>query len=175
MSGQILNATHIAINFDLSVKECKAVFGGSRSKAYRVLKKDMLEHGFVHDQGSGYVSEKQLSQVQIIRRLKGLFKRNEWLNQCCKKLRVTRIAEDIFSGEAHGDLMKTLDEITKSDKPERPIKKKIPKKKYDESKYEKITVGELAARRRQEKATHRAEKNGGKSPDGSGNRGSSSR
>lgn len=168
MSGQILNATYIAINFDLSVKECKAVFGGSRSKAYRVLKKDMLEYGFLHDQGSGYVSEKQLSQVQIIRRLKGLFKRNEWLNRCCKKLRVTRIAEDIFSGEAHGDLLKVLDELAKNEKASKAIKKKIPKKIKDDSAFETITVGELAARHKQEKAAKKAAKSSGKSPSGRG-------
>lgn len=39
------------------------------------------------------------------------------------------------------------------------------------SPYEKITVGELAARRRQEKAAHRAEKNGEKSQSGSGSGG----
>ena len=146
------NASRIAINFDLTVKECKAVFGGSRSKAYRVLKKDLTEHGFVHDQGSGYISDKELSRIDIIGTLKGLFNRNEWLNQCCKKLRVTRIAEDIFSGEAHGDLMKALDEITKTDKLASKIKKKIPKKQYDESKYELVTVGELSERHKRERA-----------------------
>ncbi len=118
------SASRIAINFDLSVKECKTAFDGSRSKAYRVLKKDLTEHGFVHDQGSGYISDNELSRIDIIGALKGLFDRNEWLNQCCKKLRVTRIAEDIFNGEAHDELMRTLFELS-SVEPKKPqIKKK---------------------------------------------------
>lgn len=118
------SSSKIAINFDLIVKECKAVFGGSRSKAYRVLKKDLTEHGFIHDQGSGYISNDTLTRVDIIGTLKGLFSRNAWLNQCCKRLRVTKVAEDIFNGEAHGDLMRAVGELALSEKVTRPIKKK---------------------------------------------------
>lgn len=118
------NTSKIAINFDLIVKECKAVFGGSRSKAYIVLKKDLTEHGFIHDQGSGYISNDTLTRVDIIGTLKGLFSRNAWLNLCCKRLRVTKIAEDIFNGDAHGDLMRAIGELASSEKPTRPIKKK---------------------------------------------------
>lgn len=151
MSSQILNATIIAINFDLTVKECKAVFGGSQSKAYRVLKKDMTEHGFIHDQGSGYISEKPLTQVQIIRRLKGLFSRNPWLNQCCKKLRVTKVAEDIFNGNAHDDLMHALGEISSNDASKKPRKRLQSKLESDADKHlAEIETMDIAPERKAE-------------------------
>lgn len=120
----VIGMSKIAVNFDLIVKECKSVFGGSRSKAYRVLKKDLSDHGFIHDQGSGYIFNDMLTRVDIIGTLKGLFSRNVWLNRCCKRLRITKVAEDIFNGEAHGDLMRTIGDLITNDKPIRPIKKK---------------------------------------------------
>lgn len=156
----MVDKSRIAVNFDLSVKECKAVFNGSRSKAYLVLKKDLTEHGFVHDQGSGYISDTSLTRAEILNSLVTLMDRQKWLSACCKKLRVTRIAEDIFSGEAHGDLMKALDDIAGSVTATPAIKKKVPRKKVDNTEFETITVGELAERRKRERALQTAKDNG---------------
>lgn len=119
----------IVIDFDLTVKECRAVFGGSRSKAYRVLKKDLTQNGFIHDQGSSYVSEKPLSQIETTVTMIAVFSRNPWLGQCCKKLRVSRPAEDIFNGQAHDILIQMLGELAANDKPSKSIKKKALSKK----------------------------------------------
>lgn len=101
----------VAINFDLIVKECKTVFGGSRSKAYNVLKKDLTEHSFKHDQGSGYISQKGFSRAEILSLLGGLVQRQPWLMQCCKKIRITQIYDELFSGLVHKDLLKAAADI----------------------------------------------------------------
>lgn len=116
-------SSHILINFDLIVKECKKAFGGSRSKAYRVLKKDMTEHGFIHDQGSGYISKESLTRLEILASLVTLVDRNPWLNQCCKRLRISKVAEDILNGEAHGDLLRSLNKLSESTTPKKPQKR----------------------------------------------------
>lgn len=133
----MVDNSRIAINFDLSVKDCKTVFGGSRSKAYRVLKKDLTEHGFIHDQGSGYISEQSMTRAETLDSLASLTVRQPWLIQCCKKLRVTKVAQDIFNGDAHGDLIRALGDLAAMTKP-----KKVAKRVR--SKLEKETERQLA-------------------------------
>ena len=114
----------IAVNFDLSVKACRQLFNGSQTKAYRVLKKDMTEHGFIHDQGSGYVSENPLTQIEMTVVMIGVFTRQQWLGKCCKKLRITQIAKNIFNDMTHSELISALSETAKQEQqlPEIPIK-----------------------------------------------------
>lgn len=133
----MVDNSRIAINFDLSVKDCKTVFGGSRSKAYRVLKKDLTEHGFIHDQGSGYISEQSMTRAETLDSLASLTVRQPWLIQCCKKLRVTKVAQDIFNGDAHGDLIRALGDLAASSTPKKP-------RKRIKSKLEKETERQLA-------------------------------
>lgn len=98
----------IAVNFDLIVKECKAEFGGSRSKAYDIIKKDLLSNGFYHDQGSGYISKLPMTKPEILDTLGAFFERNQWLDHCCKRLRVTQVGNELFNGTAHQELLSAM-------------------------------------------------------------------
>lgn len=108
MKAKTTNKPKIVISFDLIVKECKSVFGGSRSKAYNVLKKELAKHGFIHDQGSGYISEKGLSRLELLDTLNSVITQQPWLVKCCKKLRISEVAESLLDGLAHKDLISLI-------------------------------------------------------------------
>lgn len=84
MKAKVTEQPKIVISFDLIVKECKAVFDGSRSKAYSILKKELAEHGFTHDNGSGYISEKGLSRLELLDSLNNVITRQPWLENAVK-------------------------------------------------------------------------------------------
>lgn len=98
----------IAVNFDLIVKECKAEFGGSRSKAYDIIKKDLLSNGFYHDQGSGYITILPMTKAEILDTLQAFFERNQWIDHCCKRLRITQVGNELFDGTANQELISAM-------------------------------------------------------------------
>ncbi len=105
MKAKVTEQPKIVISFDLIVKECKAVFDGSRSKAYSILKKELAEHGFTHDNGSGYISEKGLSRLELLDSLNNVITRQPWLEKCCKRLRISEAPDDLLNGLAHKELI----------------------------------------------------------------------
>lgn len=54
----------IAIHFDLSIKEIDNYFS-YRSKPYKQIEKVMKNHNFFHQQGSGYISENEISKLEL--------------------------------------------------------------------------------------------------------------
>ena len=54
----------IALNFDLSVQAIDK-YCSYRSKPYRQIEKVMKNHNFFHQQGSGYISENEISKLEL--------------------------------------------------------------------------------------------------------------
>ena len=82
-----------AINFDLDTKILASTFGKNYQNKYKKLEKDLDKLGFVHRQGSGYVSEKILTDRDTINLVKKLTQQNPWLATCSKKFDITNVGE----------------------------------------------------------------------------------
>lgn len=75
------------INFDLSTSELRKMFGYlGTAKAYGLIKKFMLEHGFEHRQYSGYISKNPMSFIQVEDIIKKMSIEYSWLHKVIEKM-----------------------------------------------------------------------------------------
>ncbi len=83
-----------SINFDLSSEKLRLNFGeNGRKLAYKKLEKFFTDNGFSHRQWSGYVSNRALSDAEVLNINKNLFVNFPWLETCANRLDVTNISE----------------------------------------------------------------------------------
>lgn len=87
-----------AINFDLDTKEMEKSLG-SATKGYGLLEKTFKEVGFVHRQGSGYISLDKIDKEKISYITKFLSYKHEWFCDSIKTFDATIINEEKFSLE----------------------------------------------------------------------------
>ena len=79
-----------AINFDLDTNELKKYYLRYQ-QAYSDLLKFFKANGFLHRQGSGYVSKEKMTSADIVD-LIGAFQKNfSWSSTCVKKIDVTNV------------------------------------------------------------------------------------
>lgn len=79
-----------AINFDLDTNKLKEYYPRYQ-QAYRELLKFFMENGFLHRQGSGYVSKEKMSSADIVDLIGAFQKKFEWSGTCVKKIDVTNV------------------------------------------------------------------------------------
>lgn len=81
-----------AINFDLSIRKLQQYFSQEHPKsAYGLIAKYMKQYGFEHRQYSGYVSNSELTQSELIDIAKRIHQQLPWLSSCENKLDATII------------------------------------------------------------------------------------
>lgn len=66
---------------------------GSKTEGYNILRRELEQLGFIHRQGSGYISEIKISFSDIRVILSSIGQRQDWLGKCVKKFDVS-IAEN---------------------------------------------------------------------------------
>ena len=81
-----------AVNFDLDTNQMLLTLG-SKTAGYDKLKKSFKKVGFIHRQGSGYISKKPLSNMEMTGVLRKIAKNNPWLGACLNKMDVTEITD----------------------------------------------------------------------------------
>ena len=79
-----------AINFDLDTNQLKEYYPRYQ-QAYKDLLKFFKEKGFLHRQGSGYVSKMKMSSADIVDLIGDFQKKFLWSATCVKKIDVTNI------------------------------------------------------------------------------------
>jgi virulence-associated protein VapD len=77
-----------AINFDLNTNEMRKIFK-RYTEGYRLIRKSFKKLGFEHEQGSGYISKREITEKQVQKAIKALVKENPWLAKCAAKFKVT--------------------------------------------------------------------------------------
>lgn len=84
-----------AINFDLDTKALQKHYPKPKQwrKAYNDIEKFMKKEGFVHRQGSGYISERKLSMERIASISIKIKQAYPWLSICVNRFDVTDIGE----------------------------------------------------------------------------------
>lgn len=85
---------HKAFNFDLVIAELKQHYpDGHHTKAYKDIQIFMRKNGFSHRQGSGYRSERQMSDVEVLNIVEKLHTEFPWFANCVNKFDVTDVGE----------------------------------------------------------------------------------
>lgn len=85
-------ATKRAIEFKLDTKKMKEYFP-NYTAGYAKLQKSLKKYGFARQNCLGYVSNIELTIIEIFDIVKKITKENPWLGSCAKKLSVTNIGE----------------------------------------------------------------------------------
>ena len=81
-----------AINFDLSIRKLQQYFSQEHPKsAYGVIAKYMREYDFEHRQYSGYISNKPITQAELIDIVWEIHQKLPWLYECENRMDATVI------------------------------------------------------------------------------------
>ena len=109
-----------AINFDLDTNKLKAYFN-PYNDAYYKIGKDLKKQGFVHRQGSGYVSKDKLNTLEVYIKIMNLVKNNPWLSTCAKKFDVTNVPAKVWDmmNVIQGKIPALVKEIDSKKNPDR--------------------------------------------------------
>ena len=103
------NDTQKAINFDLDTKALKEYYclitGNDYTQAYADVRSFMMQNGFIHRQGSGYISPQLLREAQITQLAMKMQKQLPWILLCAEEIDVTDIREQY-------DLLKEVNLLT---------------------------------------------------------------
>ena len=86
-----------AINFDLDTNEMRKIFK-RYTDGYSLLRRTFKKLGFEHEQGSGYISKEEITDVAVERAIRTIVKENPWLLKCVKKFKITEPAI-LYEGE----------------------------------------------------------------------------
>ncbi len=79
-----------AINFDLDTNRLKEYYPRYQ-QAYSDLLSFFKANGFIHRQGSGYVSKEKMTSADIVDLIGSFQKKFEWSGTCVKKIDVTNV------------------------------------------------------------------------------------
>lgn len=87
-----LDDTRKAINFDLDNERLKLNYPNKSYKnAWRDIHSFMTTSHFVHRQYSGYVSEKNISYVEVVHVISEMTQALPWLKYCVRQFDVTAV------------------------------------------------------------------------------------
>jgi len=74
-----------SLNFDLDTNKLKKHYPNKNyTNAYEDIKKFLLKNGFEHRQGSGYISQKEMSSNKVAKIIKKLANQFSWIKHCFK-------------------------------------------------------------------------------------------
>lgn len=95
------NKRIVAFNFDYNTKFLESnlqelQINGTYNKAYYDIGKCFNSHGLRREQGSGYVSEKPMSEAKVNRLLKNIHKDYPYMRDAFKKFSVSYVAGNIY-------------------------------------------------------------------------------
>jgi len=84
-----------SLNFDLDTNKLKEHYPNKTyTNAYEDIKKFLINNGFEHRQGSGYISEKEMTVQETIAIVKELNNNHPWLETCCKTFYYSDIGQE---------------------------------------------------------------------------------
>lgn len=105
-----------AINFDLDTHALKEYYcqetGKDYTQAYTEIRQFMTENGFIHRQGSGYVSLTSISASEIMYLIASMQEKLPWIQNCIRTMDLTIIAGQYdLTSELKKDQRQTKEQI----------------------------------------------------------------
>ena len=86
--------TRKQLAFDLDTKVCEAILGSNYHIIYREIRDFMISNGFIHIQGSVYVSQNELSVVEVLNLLYDLRERIPYIEKCIRDIRQADVSRE---------------------------------------------------------------------------------
>lgn len=80
-----------AINFDIDTKKYEEATGKKAPTAYAKIRSFLAKYNFEHRQGSGYISNKNITSSDIIMLINDMTSSFEWLKNSVRQIDVTSI------------------------------------------------------------------------------------
>ena len=80
-----------AINFDIDTKRYVQYTGKSAPTAYYDIRKFLEKNGFIHRQGSGYLSIHSMNEAKVANIIMELSTKFDWIKSCVKQIDVTNV------------------------------------------------------------------------------------
>lgn len=115
----MIPTTKISINFDLNIRKLKEFYPKkSYTSAYTDIRNFMEKHGFEHQQGSGYVSQKPMSIALLGKIFKEMTLKYDWLHNTTRITKATHVLEGSFDLEKI--INKPYKDFTKNTKARKP-------------------------------------------------------
>nr|WP_288544940.1 hypothetical protein [uncultured Faecalibacillus sp.] len=91
----------IALNFDLNNSLLKVHYPSKNYKnAWKDIYNYLINHGFIHRQYSGYISNEAVSMIYVTQTITDMSLILDWLQHCVKEFDVTLIGDE-FSLKQH--------------------------------------------------------------------------
>ena len=81
------------INFDLDTNKLKEVYPKTYTNAYYDIRRYLEDIGYLHRQGSGYISVYVKTFAEVEQDLKDLSNILSWLKYCIKKIDATSVGD----------------------------------------------------------------------------------
>lgn len=89
------------ITFDLDTNVCKEIFGDKKyTMAYADIERFMKKNNFTHIEGSSYMSNSRMSNMDISNMIDDLLEKHPYLTKCIKKMHQSDIS-NVHSLESH--------------------------------------------------------------------------
>lgn len=79
--------------FDIDTNVCEQILGKGYRKTYDRIEKFLLKNGFSHPQGSGYVSNELLSNMDVFVLTDKLLEQYPYLLKCIRDIRVADVGD----------------------------------------------------------------------------------
>lgn len=113
----------IAINFDLDTKKLKDVYVSSTGKkynrAYYDIKAFMKKNGFLHRQGSGYISKEPMTEMAAAFEIKKMGNLMPWLKDCTRRIDLTVVGNqfdltEVLNTKSNNNLTQNKNSLEKT-------------------------------------------------------------
>jgi virulence-associated protein VapD len=91
---QNTNEFYKVFNFDLEQSKLDEFYKKHNTKAYYELEKFFIKNNFTHRQGSGYLSNKKLTNVEVQNFSDDLFVKLYWLVAVAKRVDITNVGDN---------------------------------------------------------------------------------
>jgi virulence-associated protein VapD len=82
-----------AIAFDMDIEALRQNYGDPYNKAYAEIKKILVAHGFLWQQGSVYFGDDKINAVTCVLAAIDLAQKLPWFTGCVRDIRMLRIEE----------------------------------------------------------------------------------
>lgn len=85
--------TRKAINFDLDTNKLKEVYPKTYTNAYYDIRRYLENKGYLHRQGSGYISVNSLNLSEVEQDMINMGNNLSWIKFCIKRIDVTSVGD----------------------------------------------------------------------------------
>ncbi len=89
--------TRKQIIFDIDTKVAEKILGANYRSIYYKIRNFLSQYGYIHIEGSSYLSKNKIDYVKVLKMTKALKKQFPYLEKCIRDMRVADVVDDYNS------------------------------------------------------------------------------